>query len=317
MKSEQIKLSAILPNYNCAAFLPRAVQSLLNQTEALDEIIIVDDGSTDNSIEVIQALMSAHPTIRFYRHEKNQGVNPALNTGIQHAIGDYILLSAADDVYSPKIAELTKQVIRQHPSVGLVCGDAMVQRYDMKAPFYRMLPYPANTLITPDVFKRLARKSFACFNSGGSMFINRELIMRVGMIQPALRWHGDWLLYFICAFKQGFYYINEVFIQIDIRKAGYCENGRQNNNVQSQVMLDTVRIIDKVYPECWEDFKAAALMPHYALRYIPLFLSDPVACRFVTARLVWKMLINNKIMTRIGRWFPYSVILRTRKLLKA
>ena len=311
-----IKLSAILPNYNSAAYLPYAIESLLNQTEALDEIIIVDDGSTDNSIDVIQGFMKNHSNIQLIQHEKNQGVNPALNTGIQRATGDYVILCAADDLYSPKSVALTKQVIRRYPEVGLVCGDAIVRRYDLKAPFYRTLPYPTG-FVAPSEFKRLTRKTFACFNSGGSMFINRRLILSVGMTHVPLRWHGDWLLYFVCAFKQGFYYINDVFIHIDIRKAGYCENGRQNNKVQNQVMLDTVRTIDKQYPELWGDFKAAALMPHYAIRYIPLFLSDPIARRFISLRLAWKMFINNQVMTRIGRWFPYSIILRTRKLLKA
>ena len=317
MQNHEIKISAILPNYNSAAFLPRAVQSLLAQTEPFDEIIIVDDGSTDESIEIIHQLIQAHPVIRLLRHEKNQGVNPALNTGIKQAMGDYIILCAADDVYSHKMVELAKKVIRKHPAVGLVCGDAMVRRYDLNAPFYRPLPYPPNTLISPDEFKKLARKTFACFNSGGSMFINRQLVLSVGMTLPPLRWHGDWLLYFVCAFKQGFYYVDEVFIHIDIRKAGYCENGRQNIQVQNQVMLATVRAIDREYPELWEDFKAAALMPHYALRYIRLFWSDSVGRRFLSMRLVWKMFINNRLITRLGRLFPYKVILRTRKLLKA
>lgn len=312
-----VKISAVLPNYNSVEFLPKSIETLVNQTVPFTEIIIVDDGSTDNSIEVISSYMQKHGNIRLIRHEKNQGVNPTLNTGIKNAIGDYVILCAADDYYEPDIVAIATETIKQHPNVGIVCGDAIVYRYDLKEPFYRMLPYPANTLITADEFKARSKKGYVGFNSGGSMFINRELILSVGMVIPTLRWHGDWMLYCVAAFKQGFYYVNKPFIHISMRKAGYCENGKQNKLTQNQVMLDAVRVIKNQYPELWDAFKASALVPHYAMRYIPLFLADPIAKQFVTMKLAWKMFINNSLVVRIGRLFPYRVILGMRKLLSS
>jgi glycosyltransferase involved in cell wall biosynthesis len=316
-KEHQIKLSAIVPNYNSAEFLPRAMQSLLNQSEPFDEIIVVDDGSTDQSIAIIQDFMQSHANIRLIRHETNQGVNPALNTGILNAQGNYVILCAADDVYGSRIVALAKNAIKQHPTIGLVCGDALVHRYDMKAPFYRMLPFEPNQPITADEFKQHTRSTYTGFNSGGGMFIKRQLILDAGLLKLPLRWHGDWLLYFVCAFTHGFYYINDVFIEIYVRKAGYCERGRQVAEVQNQVMLDTVRTIAVEYSELWEDFKAGALSPHYSVQYIPLFLKDSIGRKFFTKKLLWKMFINNKLITRIGRLFPYRFILTMRKKLKA
>jgi glycosyltransferase involved in cell wall biosynthesis len=312
-----MKISAILPNYNSANFLPKSIETLANQTEAFSEILIVDDGSTDNSLDIIREFMQKHQNIRLIQHEKNQGVNAALNTGIQNAIGDYVILCAADDFYGANIVEQAKQVIAKHPTVGLICGDAIVYRYDLKAPFYRMLPYPTDCYISPAQFKQMAKKSYVGFNSGGGMFLNRELVIKAGMLNPALRWHSDWLLYFVVAFQQGFYYINEVFIHISMRAAGYCENGKKDKKIQNQVMLDTVKAIATQHPELWQNFKQTALAPHYSPRYIPLFLADPIGRRFLTPRLLWKMLINNRMVVRLGRLFPYPVILKMRKLLKS
>lgn len=316
LSAVDIKMSAVLPNFNSVEFLPKSIRSLLDQTEPFAEIIIVDDGSTDNSVDVIESFMKDHPHIRLLQHEKNQGVNPALNTGIRHATGDYILLCAADDWYDPHMVARAQEAARRYPRVGVICGDAIVQRFDLKEPFYRMLPYPANTLITPEMFKAITRKSYVGFNSGGGMFIHRQAILDAGMLHNATRWHGDWLLYFVAALRHGVYYINEVFIHISMRKVSYSE-GKQNKQIQNQVMLDTVRIVDRHYPELWDDFKKAALAPHFAIRYIALFLSDPVARRFMTPRLIWKMLINNRMVVRIGRLFPYRIILGVRKLLRA
>lgn len=315
ISSEDVKVSAILPNYNSVEFLPRSMQSLLNQTSPFDEIIIVDDGSTDESVNVINAFMERHKNIRLIKHEENQGVNAALNTGIKQATGDYVLLCAADDIYSIDMVALAKPVIKKNPSVGVICGDAIVHRFDLKKPFYRMLPYPANRFVTPEEFKSITRKSYVGFNSGGGMFINRQAILDAGLLHLATRWHGDWLLYFIAAFRQGIYYINSVFIHIYMRKISYSE-GKQDKNVQDQVMLDTIRILENHYPDLRDHFKAAALLPHYAIRYTILFLFDSTARRFFTRKLLWKLLINNAISIWVGRLFPYRVILNVRKLLR-
>jgi hypothetical protein len=148
------------------------------------------------------------------------------------------------------------------------------------------------------------------------MFINRQAILNAGMLHPATRWHCDWLLYFVVALKQGVYYFNEAFIHVNMRQLSYSE-GKKNKKIQNQVMLDTINVLATQYPELWNDFKKAALVPHHAIRYIPLFLSDSLARQFVTKRFIWKMLINNSIVVRIGRLFPYRIIIKVRKLLRA
>ena len=260
--------------------------------------------------------MNEYANIRLVQHEKSR-CERTLNIGIQHSEGDYVILCAADDYYGENIVALAKQIIQQYPTVGLICGDAIVYRYDLKQPFYRMLPYPANCYISPEEFKHIAKQSYVGFNSGGGMFINRELILKAGQLHPALRWHSDWLLYFVAALSQGFYYTNDVFIHISMRKAGYSENGKRNIKIQNQVMLDTVKVIATEHPDLWNDFKNMALLPHYSPRYILLFLTDQTARRFVSLRLLWKMLINNRMVERIGRFFPYRVILGMRKLLRS
>ncbi|WP_267896350.1 glycosyltransferase family 2 protein [Aquicella lusitana] len=309
-------MTAIMPNYNSAEFFPKSIQALLDQTEAFDEIIIVDDGSTDNSVALLEAIIKEHPQIRLIRHEKNQGVNAAVNTGLKHATGEFIIFCAADDWFSPHIVALAKQAASKFPTVGLICGDAIVQRFDLKQPFYRMLPYPPDTFLTPDEFKAITRKSYVGFNSAGGMFMNRQALLNAGIFYSETRWHADWLMYFVVALRQGIYYFNEVFIHINVRKLSYSE-GKGNTKIQNQVMLDTVHLIAEKYPDLWDDFKKAALVPHHAIRYIALFLMDPLARRFITKRFVWKMMINNHMIYRIGRLFPYRFILRARRLLRA
>ena len=310
------KMTAIMPNYNGAHFLAKSIQSLLKQTEAFDEIIIIDDGSVDHSIAVIDSFMKANAHIRLVKHDTNQGVNIACNTGLAHATGDYVVFCAVDDWFSPGIVRCAKKIAQEFPGIGIICGDGVIQRFDCKRSFYRMLPFRANTFLSPDEFKAIACKSYVGFNSAGGMFMCRRAILQAGMIHSTAYWHADWLLYFIIALRHGIYYCNEVFIHVNLREASYSE-GKKNNKIQNRVMLGIIHIIAKHYPDLWDDFRQAALIPHHALRYIPLLWLDPLGRKFMTKRLIWKVLINNHLVVRASRLFPYSLVLKIRKLAKA
>src|SRR5262245_13739809 len=119
-------LSVVLPNYNHGHLLPRAVAALLHQETPPDEIIIVDDGSTDNSRAVIERLATDHPTVRPHFNDRNQGAISALNRGLGVAKGRYVYLAAADDWALPGFFKLALEAYALHPSCGLVCGEALL-----------------------------------------------------------------------------------------------------------------------------------------------------------------------------------------------
>ena len=96
------KVSIIIPNYNYAKYLRKCIDSVLNQTYANIELIIVDDGSTDNSREVIESYVD-HRIIKIY--QENQGVSVARNNGIQIANGSYLAFLDSDDYWSPNKIE--------------------------------------------------------------------------------------------------------------------------------------------------------------------------------------------------------------------
>ncbi|MCB1713751.1 MAG: glycosyltransferase family 2 protein, partial [Candidatus Competibacteraceae bacterium] len=92
-----VTISVIIPAHNRAHTLPRALDSVLAQTRPADEVILVDDGSTDDTAALLQA---HYPTVR-YLHQPNQGVSAARNSGIRLARGDWIALLDSDDAWLP------------------------------------------------------------------------------------------------------------------------------------------------------------------------------------------------------------------------
>ena len=95
IKSDEPLVSVIVPTYNRAAIVTRALRSILDQTYQNTEILVVDDASSDNTQEVIAGLRD--PRIRYLRHDRNRGGSVARNTGIKAARGEYLAFLDSDD----------------------------------------------------------------------------------------------------------------------------------------------------------------------------------------------------------------------------
>ena len=107
-------VSVVIPAYNRAGTISRSVQSVLNQSLQDFEIIVVDDGSSDNTATVVQSF--ADGRIRVLRHENNQGAGPARNTGMQAAQGQYIAWLDSDDEWFPDKLQIQIEAMRQASS---------------------------------------------------------------------------------------------------------------------------------------------------------------------------------------------------------
>jgi len=109
-------VSVVIPTYNSADFLIQALNSVLNQTYSNYEIIVVDDGSSDNTSQAIEPWRSQ---IR-YIYQDNQGVAAARNRGIDAATGDFIAFLDADDLFLPQKLQQQVAVFEAQPDLGMV-----------------------------------------------------------------------------------------------------------------------------------------------------------------------------------------------------
>jgi glycosyltransferase involved in cell wall biosynthesis len=109
----ELVISAIIPLYNGAAFIEEALRSVFAQTLLPDEVIVVDDGSTDNGAEIVRRLALTFP-IRLLQ-QKNSGQSAARNSGVDHSHGDLIAFLDQDDIWYPNhLAELVKPFLQEH-----------------------------------------------------------------------------------------------------------------------------------------------------------------------------------------------------------
>ncbi|OCR01117.1 glycosyl transferase [Oscillatoriales cyanobacterium USR001] len=109
-------VSVVIPSYNCASYIVQAVESVISQTYADWEVIVVDDGSKDETSQVLQPYKSR---IR-YEYQQNQGVSIARNHGIQLARGEFVAFLDADDFFLPDKLAAQIAMFKSQPSLGIV-----------------------------------------------------------------------------------------------------------------------------------------------------------------------------------------------------
>jgi glycosyltransferase involved in cell wall biosynthesis len=118
MTGQSLKFSVVMPLFNKAAFVVEALNSVLAQTYPSHEIIVVDDGSTDESVSHIQS--QSYPNLTLVR-QSNAGVSVARNVGISAATGDFVVFLDADDRYRPNFLAALAKLADDFPGASILC----------------------------------------------------------------------------------------------------------------------------------------------------------------------------------------------------
>ncbi|MCF8267897.1 MAG: glycosyltransferase family 2 protein [Ignavibacteriales bacterium] len=121
-------VSIILPTYNRASLLKRAVDSVLQQNYCKYELIIVDDGSTDNTFEIIRDLQKTYPNIRYLRHSNRQ-LPLSLNAGLLASVGEFVTFLGSDDEYKPEHLENRISFFKNDPDLDFIHGGVDIIGY--------------------------------------------------------------------------------------------------------------------------------------------------------------------------------------------
>jgi glycosyltransferase involved in cell wall biosynthesis len=182
------KVSVIIPTYNRAAFVGKAVESVLNQTFKDYEVIVVDDGSTDDTCSVLAQYRNR---IR-YLHQKNAGVSAARNTGVKLAASEWIAFLDSDDEWSDRY--LAEQLKVASSDVSMLVADCIFRGLKGEESSYFELNGTerefknANYVRPPRPFSFLLRYAPWPFCA---VMIRREAIVNAGLFDPSMRISED------------------------------------------------------------------------------------------------------------------------------
>ncbi len=169
-------VSVILPVYNANGFLPAAIESILNQTYKNFELIAINDGSTDNSLEILKKYAKKDKRIKIVNNKKNLNISRSLNIGIISAKGQFIARMDADDISLPNRLESQIKYLLNHKDIVILGGQCKTIDTDGKIIGHKLFPvtnnkicealYYENPIQHPTVVfnKNLIPKNFTWYN---------------------------------------------------------------------------------------------------------------------------------------------------------
>lgn len=232
------RLSVIMPNYNDSATIAIALEAVCKQSRAADEIIVVDDGSTDNSIEIIEECARRYSNVRLVRKEKNGGVLSAVNCGIQVANGDVLCFSSANDSVCSGFFERGMKMLAQYPSAGFFCADMNIRIIDganvQESPLSNILPRSGH--FSPREFASALRGKFICTPT----VLIRRHTFDSELYPEVFRWHSDWWSFTLIALKYGICYEPTIYVSFNSDGTNYSLNMR-DYKAQQAVFLAVLR----------------------------------------------------------------------------
>lgn len=223
-----MSLSVVLTSFNYGKFLIASIESILAQTMQPDEFIIIDDASTDGSLDSINAVIREHPAIRLVSHPKNQGILYSLNEGLQLARSDYIVYAAADDVVLPSLFEESMHLLTSHPQAGFCSAQAML--IDEQGQLRDQLPSPKigeQRYYSPAEAHHLMYQ-YGYWLVGNTAVFQREFLLEAGGFPPALGPLADSFASQVLANRHGFCFIPKPLAAVRILETSYSSSSMRD-----------------------------------------------------------------------------------------
>ena len=286
------KLSVIIPNYNHGHFLIELLPSLFAQSRQPDEVVIIDDGSTNNSIEIIEAFQKEEGRVRLFKNEVNKGVVFSLNFAVSQSKGDWVTFPSADNFVLPGMYEKSLRMLKQHPQAAVCCSDPVIFHEVSGIKERRKLnlsniPKYFSPKETVEIF---AKTGFTIGSVVHTIVVKKSALQEAGLnadyFIPKLRWHCDFFALNSVAFRYGFCYIPEELSMFRESPQSYSKKPVEWK-IRKKVYQDLIRVINlSKNRDIKHAFKKSAILGEFTYSMLAVLISNPFFYEYFTFRLI-------------------------------
>lgn len=278
-------ISVVIPVYNGAKTILETVNSVLNQTFADLEVIVVDDGSQDETIEVLSKILDSRLQVIQGAHA---GANAARNRGLHHSSGEFVSFLDADDLWTPNKLEAQLQALRSHPEAAVAYS--WTDRIDEQGNYLRRGGYLS---VSGNVLAEMLIVNL--IESGSNPLILREAAIAVGGFDESLAACQDWDMWLRLALHYQFVAVSEVQVLYRL----------STNSISANVLtLEAAcrKVIDRAFaqaPESLQHLKKYSLGNIYKYLTFKAFECYPDRLKsLAAARFLGYVLINDPAVRR-------------------
>ena len=242
-----MKISVITASYNYEDYIKESIESILAQTYQDWELIIVDDGSKDKSLEVINTYAQIDHRIKVFTHENNinKGLVETVKLGVSKAQGEYIAFLESDDIWTKNYLEEKIKIAKKYPNAALIFNsiemfgdeDSMNEYenyFEFSKKILASIKFPKN-IFNWMLFSNLV-PTFSC------VMVKKDSLLKCSLITPFSPWL-DWALWLQLAYQNDFYYLPINLTKWRMHKKSYINTsskGRKNNNAILKGFIENV-----------------------------------------------------------------------------
>lgn len=265
-------LSVLIPNYNQGHYLSNALEAIVNQSLKPNEIIIVDDASVDNSIEIIERFRKKYPYIVLYRNDTNKGAVYALNRALDCAKGTYVACCASDDQILPGFFEESIALLKKNPTAGF-CSSQYSFFYDGEDKIHvrkSLLSKELAYLSPQDFFKALKFKDIRI--GGQNIIFDREKMVQAGKFLPEMSFLCDWFLIAVLGLRHGACFIPKPLTKLRVHKNSFSQSNLKNKKKLIDILekLDTI-LSKPTFDDIKVQFLISGLVYQLGLHFHPVY----------------------------------------------
>lgn len=235
-----MKISAVIVNYNHGHYLSHQLDALANQTRPADEVIFVDDGSTDDSLEIADSFYGEIPNLVVVSQPENKGIMYSTNHGVDMASGDLVYCGCSNDVVDYSFFEKTGSMLEEYPLAGLCTSDPAHFCDEWRSP--NIYGWPEGFICPTELSELIQGGRFV---SGFTTLYRRDLYLKYGGLLEDLKWHSDWFLNLLLAFKHGICYTAGPVAWTRWSADGYAHKGVFDFSKQKDVLDNIFARLDK------------------------------------------------------------------------
>ncbi len=243
-------MSVVMTNYNHSGYISIALDAILSQSYAPIEIIIIDDASTDNSLEILERYNLKYPLIKLHRNKKNMGILYNINRLLELAGGDYFYSAAADDLIKPDFFEKSMDMLCRNPQAGL-CS-TLSDLIDENGNPYGMVTktiFTTESLFVSPQYAKIILKKFGNWIQGNSTIYNKEALVKSGGFNPELHSYCDGFIAQVIALKYGSCFIPVPLASWRRMETGYALTQSADINLKHEIILKISNLMKTQYKD--------------------------------------------------------------------
>lgn len=254
--SRRPTVTILLSNFNQGQYLRGALEGIVGQTRPADEIIVVDDGSTDNSRTVIAEYVKAHPQIRFMQNENNIGLQATVERVLPLITTTHMVWTASDDRLLPDFLAESMPPLARHPEAGLCFSETVelrgtdpsneqVVRFATTAGvahIFNLGDLPE--MLDPAAVVARMRRAYLPI-AGNTAVVNCAKLRAIGGFVGALEWHSDLVAYTILTLRHGACVVAKPLAHIRSNPQSYSYTGMRTPAKLRQVQEEMLKLFSK------------------------------------------------------------------------